>query len=193
MGYIEKLRQKNQNPVINWKCHISFIFRMRKRCRFDMGTAISLFKQITDEFLLSPRSPFTLGLRSCMDTSSGFQLSLKNLFSLKLKICMNTISGFLMSLKGPVFLELQNCMNNLFGFPLNQKKSFFLELQNCMEYTFWISTGSLSVRRNPTGASLWLPHNNAGRPQWIRKNRMWETHPAVFVGVDGFEPPTLCL
>ena len=58
---------------------------------------------------------------------------------------MNTISGFLMSLKGPVFLELQNCMNNLFGFPLNQKKSFFLELQNCMEYTFWISTGSLSV------------------------------------------------
>ena len=145
---------------------------MRKRCRFDMGTAISLFKQITDEFLLSPRSPFTLGLRSCMDTSSGFQLSLKNLFSLKLKICMNTISGFLMSLKGPVFLELQNCMNNLFGFPLNQKKSFFLELQNCMEYTFWISTGSLSVRRNPTDASPRLPHCNADRPQRIQKNRM---------------------
>ena len=125
MGYIEKLRQKNQNPVINWKCHISPIFRRRKQCRFDMGTAISFFKQITDEFLLSPRSPFTLGLRSCMDTSSGFQLSLKNLFSLKLKICMNTISGFLMSLKGPVFLELQNCMNNLFGFPLNQKNHSF--------------------------------------------------------------------
>ena len=50
-----------------------------------MGTAIFILKQITDEFLLSPRSSFTLGLQSCMNILSGFLQSLKNLFSLKLK------------------------------------------------------------------------------------------------------------